>query len=275
MEITAGMVRTLRDKTGLPMMECKKALEEAHGDEAGAIEILRKKGLAQVGKRAGNVTGQGRIYFAHDDAAKKAVIVELLCETAPVADTDDFNKLGKAAAAVALKMPNATAEAIMAQPMPGGSGTIEAFYHEVVNRIRENIRIGRVGAVQGSFGHYLHHDGHKGVLVEFSEACPAELAADICMHITAIRPICARRDEVPQDLVEAERRVAMEQVKDKPAQMQEKIITGKVDRWYSEIVLLEQPFVKEEKKSVQQILKEKSPTLTVTRFVRLEIGEGA
>lgn len=275
MEISAAMVRQLRDKTGLPMMECKKALEESQGNEEQAIEILRKKGLAQIGKRAGNVTAEGRIYFAQDAASNKAAIVEVLCETAPVADTDDFNKLGKAAAAVALRLPNPTAETIMAQPMPGGNGTIEAFYHDVVNRIRENIRIGRVGTVQGSYGHYLHHDGHKGVLVEFSEACPPDLAADICMHITAIRPMCTRREEVPATMVDTERRVAQEQVKDKPAQMQEKIVAGKIDRWYKEIVLLEQPFVKEEKKSVSQILKEKSPTLTINRFVRLEIGEGA
>lgn len=273
MEISAALVRQLREKTGLPMMECKKALEEAQGNEAQAIEILRKKGMAQLTKRAGNLTAQGRLYFHGDPAAKKAVLLEMLCETAPVADTEDFNRLGKALAEAALKTGATGSDELMKHPMPGGPATIEAFYHDVVNRIRENIKLGRVGMAQGAYGHYLHHDGHKGVLVEFSEACPAELAADVCMHITALRPLCTRREEVPKELVDTERRVAQEAVKDKPPQMQEKIITGKIDRWYSETVLLEQPFVKEEKKSVAQVLKEKSGTLTVNRFVRLEIGE--
>ncbi len=271
MSISADVVRQLREKTGLPMMECKKALEEAGGDEAKAIELLRKKGLAQLSKRAGNETGQGRVFF-HADGSR-AALVELLCETQPVADTADFNRLGQAIAQLAATLGATTPDEIMPKPMPGASETVEHFYHDVVNRIRENIRVGRIGVAGGHHGHYVHHDGRKGVLVEFSGPCPTDLANDVCMHIVAMRPMCARREEVPASLVETERRVAQDQVKDKPPQIQEKIVAGKIDKWYGEIVLVEQPFVKDDKKSVGQVLREAAQGLTVNRFVRLEIGE--
>lgn len=272
MEITASMVRELRDKTGLPMMDCKKALEEAAGDEPKAIEILRKRGMAQLSKRASNETGHGRVYFATDSASGRAALVELLCESEPVTDTEDFARLGAAAAQAAVRIDQPTVEAVMHAPAPNG-GTVNDLYMDIINRIRENIRIGRIGLVAGSFGHYLHHDGRKGVMVEFNAPCPADAAADVCMHITAMRPMFTRRDEVPAEMVETERRVAAEQVKDKPEQIQAKIIDGKLDRWYGEFVLLEQPFVKDDKKSVGAFLKEQSAGLTVNRFVRLEVGD--
>ncbi len=274
MEITPGMVMGLRKKTGLPMMECKKALEEAAGDEAKALEILRKKGLAQVGKRAERTTSEGRVICQVDQDSGRVALVEVLCETAPVVDTDDFRKLAKAAGQVAIQLETPTAEAILGQPMPGEPGRkVQDFLHDVVNRIRENIRIGRVVRLSGHIGQYVHHDGKKGVLVEFSGPCPPNVMADVCMHVAAMRPLCTRREEVDPKLVEQERQVAAEQVKGKPANMIEKIMTGKLNRWYSEIVLLEQPFVKEEKKSVGQILREVSPELTIKRIVRFEIGE--
>lgn len=273
MGITAGDVKALREKTGLPMMECKKALEESGGDEAQAIELLRKKGLAQVGKRAERATAEGRV-FCHT-ADNRAVLVELLCETEPVAGTEDFVKLGSAAAEVAAKMDQPTLEAILEQPMPDGSGrTINDALLDVVNKIRENIKFGRVDSVTGHFGKYLHHDGRKGVLVEFSGPCPEDAAADVCMHITAMRPPYTRREEVDPQLVENERNIAAEQIRaqGKPENMIDKIVTGKLNRWYSEIVLLEQPFVKDDKQSVGEMLKSKSPDLTVNRVVRVEIG---
>ena len=274
MAIDAGMVRDLREKTGLPMMECKKALQEAGGNEQQAIELLRKKGLSQLSKRAGRDTSEGRLTCHIDPASGRAAMVELLCETAPVAATADFVQLGQIAAQAATRLDLPTVDAVLAQPLPNDPARkIGDMLHDVVNRIRENIKIGRVGAVAGHVGHYLHHDGKKGVLVEFSGDCPANLRADVCMHVVAMRPMYARREEVDPALVETERKIAVEQVKGKPANMIDKIVTGKLNRWYSEVVLLEQPFVKEEKKSVGQILKEAVPSLTVTRYVRFEIGE--
>jgi elongation factor Ts len=274
MEITSGMVKALRDKTGLPMMECKKALEEAHGDEKQAVELLRKKGHAQLSKRAGRETGHGRLIYYRSPAEGRAALVELLCETEPVAGTDDFTKLGQIAAQVAVQVDAPTAETIMSQPAPGAAPrTVGDLLHDVVNRIRENIKIGRVGTAAGHVGHYVHHDARKGVLVEFSGPCPAEAAADVCMHVAAMRPACARREEVDPALVEQERRIAAEQVQGKPANIVDKIVTGKLNRWYSEIVLLEQPFVKDDKQSVGDYLRHFGPDLTVKRFVRIEIGE--
>jgi len=272
MEITSAMVKGLRDKTGLPMMECKKALEEAQGDEHRAVEVLRKKGLAQIGKRAGRETAEGRIACCAGPG--RVALVEVLCETEPVTGTDDFVRLVKAAGQVAAKLEAPTPESLLTQPVPDNpSRTIHDLLHDAVNKIRENIKIGRVAAVTGHVGHYVHHDGRKGVLVEFNAPCPPEVAADVCMHVAAMRPLCARREEVSPELVEQERRIALEQVKGKPPNMLEKIVAGKLNRWYAETVLLEQPFVKDDKKSVGQFLREQAPDLTVTRFVRLEIGE--
>ncbi len=274
MAISAAMVKELREKTGLPMMECKNALEENNGDMNAAIDALRKKGLAQASKRAGRATAEGRINFYHDQAKGRAAMVETLCETEPVSGTEDFLKLGEAAAYAATSLDEPTPEAILDQPLPDSPSTkIGDFLGEVINRIRENIKLGRIGVASGHFARYLHHDNRKGVLVEFSGACPEELANDICMHVVAMRPSCARREEVDPQLVEAERKIASEQVQGKPANIVDKIVDGKINKWYSEIVLLEQPFVKDDKKTVGQVLKEADANLTVNRFVRLEVGE--
>lgn len=274
MAITAAMVKALREKTGLPMMECKKALEEANGDEQKAVELLRKKGLAQLGKRAGRATGEGRVICHPDPASGRVALVELLCETEPVAGTEDFLQLGKAAAQAAAKLEAPTAETILEQPLPDDADRkIGDLLHEVVNRIRENIKVGRVGVVTGHAASYVHHDGRKGVLVEFSGECPAELANDVCMHVAAMRPRHTRREEVDPALVESERQLAREQVQGKPANIIEKIVEGKINKWYSEIVLLEQPFVKDDKQSVGKVLRAHAPDLTVNRVVRFEVGE--
>jgi elongation factor Ts len=196
----------------------------------------------------------------------------MLCETEPVAGTEDFIKLTQAAAQVAANLESATPEAVLAQSMPGNpSQKVGDFLHDVVNRIRENIKLGRVAVLAGNVAHYLHHDGRKGVLVEFSGPCSA--AADVCMHVVAMRPSFTRREEVDPALVEQERKLAAEQVQGKPANIIDKIVSGKLDRWYSEFVLLDQPFVKDDKKSVGQFLRETGPGLTVKQFVRFEIGE--
>ena len=274
MEISAGMVKALRDKTGLPMMDCKNALTEAKGDEALAIELMRKKGLGQVSKRAARDTSEGRVACHFDSETKRAALVELLCETAPVANTDDFTNLAKQIARHAVRMDDPTAEGVLAQPFLDGDGkTLSDVMNDTVNRLRENIRIAHVGTLGGHLGSYVHHNSQVGVLVELSADCPAEVKADVCMHIAAMRPGCTRREEVDPQLVENERRIAAEQAQGKPENIIEKIVEGKLNRWYSEFVLLEQAFVKEEKQSVGQMLTAAVPDLTVKRFLRYEVGQ--
>lgn len=272
MAISAAMVKELREETGLPMMECKQALEEAGGEKAKAIEILRKKGLAQITKRAGRTTTEGRVVCHVDEANGRAAIAELLCETAPVADNEDFRRLADTIARVAARTGSELPDAILSQAADGG--TVQDMLTDVVNRIRENIKVGRIGVCQGEVGYYLHHDNKKGVLVDFSTSCPPELKNDVCMHIVAMRPPYARRENVPVDLVEKEKALAREQVKGKPENIIDKIVAGKINKWFAEICLLEQPFVKDDKKTVAQVLREVSPDLTVNKVVRFEIGEG-
>lgn len=274
MAITAGMVMSLRDKTGLPMMECKRALQEAEGDEVKAIELLRKKGHAQIGKRAGRETSEGRVACHLDPATGRAGIVELLCETAPVANTDDFIDLANQIARHAAAMDSPTPETLLEQHfLDDPARKLGDLLHDVVNRLRENVKIAHAGNLSGHVGHYVHHNSQVGVLVEMNADCPTELTNDVCMHIAAMRPACTRREEVDPALVEQERRIAAEQAQGKPENIIEKIVTGKLNRWYSEIVLLEQPFVKEDKKSVGQILMAAAPELTINGFLRYAVGE--
>jgi elongation factor Ts len=273
MVITAGMVKALRDKTGLPMMECKQALQEAGGDQGKAIELLRKKGLGQVGKRAARQTSEGRVACYVDGETHRGGIVELQCETAPVANTDDFIKLAKTIARQAAQVDAPTPETIVEQPsLEDPARKLQDVITDVVNRLRENVQIARVGSLHGHIGSYEHHNGQVGVLVELSAECPETVNADVCMHIAAMRPMYTRREDVDEALVRQEREIAAEQAKGKPENIIEKIVTGKLNRWYSEIVLLEQPFVKEDKKSVGQMLMGVGPELTVSSFLRYEVG---
>jgi elongation factor Ts len=273
MAITAGMVKALRDKTGLPMMECKKALAEAGGDEEKAIEVLRRLGAGQIRKMASREVTEGRIACYVDPETQQAGIVELRCETASVANTDDFVKLAAAIARQAAVTEAPAAETIRAQPyVDNPSRTLADHMDEVFNRLRENLRIARVARLAGNVGQYLHHNAQVGVLVEMSGPCPEELKTDLCMHIAALNPAYTHREEVHAKEVEQQKTLFAEAAKGKPEPIVEKIVAGKLNRWYSEFVLLEQPFVKDDKKSVGQVLKEVAPDLTVTHFVRYEVG---
>jgi len=271
MEISAALVRELREKTGLPMMECKQALTEAQGDMAKAIEVLKRFGSAKISKMATRETSQGRI--ACHVAGQRASIVEVLCETAPVANTDDFQALAKAIAEAAAALDAPTPDAVLAAPAPGHAGkTINDLKGEVFNRLRENIVIKRVACVSGHVAHYVHHNAQVGVVIALSGDCPAELRADVCMHIAAMNPPYLRRADVDAAAVEEERARAAEEAKGKPAQIIEKIVAGKLDRWYAEVVLLDQPFVKDDKHSVGQVLANAAAGLTVTQFHRFQVG---
>lgn len=273
MEITAAMVRELREKTGLPMMDCKKALAESGGDMEKAIEWLRKAGHGRVEKLKDRTASQGRVVCHVDAASQRAALLELCCETEPVANMDDFVKVAEALARQAAASPGATAATLATQKFIGDpSLTVQDKLTDLVNRIRENIFVGRVATFGGNVAHYIHHDCRKGTMVEFNRECPAGLAGDVCMHVTALRPRVLRREDVPAEDVARERAALAEEVKGKPANIIDKIVSGKLDRWFSEFVLLEQPFVKDDKHTVAQVLNQASPGLTISRFARFEIG---
>jgi elongation factor Ts len=256
------------------MMECKQALQETGGDLEKAIELLRKRGHLHMTRRSGRETTEGRVACHVGTLPGRAGIVELRCETAPVAKTDDFIGLANTIAQYAAALPEPTVDAVRAQPLRDQPGrTVADLITDAVNRLRENIRIARVGSLGGHVGHYVHHNAQVGVLVQMSADCPPAVKTDVCMHIAAMRPMTTRRDEVDPALVEIEKNIATEQAQGKPANMIDKIVQGKLNRWYAEMVLLEQPFVKEEKKSVGQMLMGVQPGLTVERFLRYEVGQ--
>ncbi len=273
MAVTAEMVNALRKKTGLPMMDCKKALLHSGGNEAGAIDWLKEQGMVRSAKMADREAGDGRIACHVSADRSRGGIVELRCETAPVAGTQDFIELAQAAAEVAAGMDAPTPDAILKAPHPRKQGlTVGDQLNEVFNRIRENMKIARADSFRNTVGYYVHHDGRKGTMVSMSADCPNELRTDVCMHVTAIMPSALRREDVAAAEVDEQRKRFAEEAAGKPPQVAEKIITGKLDRWFAEFVLLEQPFVKDDKQSVGQVLKAAVPELTVSRFVRYEVG---
>ncbi|MGE3181534.1 MAG: translation elongation factor Ts [Phycisphaerae bacterium] len=272
MEITASMVKDLREQTGLPMMECKKALTEAAGDVNKAIDWLKERGMKKLAARADNVTPNGKIFLAQSGDGKRVAMVAIGCETEPVTATDDFLKLGNNAAQAALQLDNPTPEAIKNAPMSEGTGTVGEFLDSVLNRIREKIVIVDAATEAGDLGKYVHHNGMVGVLVKFSGPVSESAAADTCMHIAAMNPRLLKREDVPSAEVEEQRQAFVKEVAGKPENIINQIVDGKMGRWYSEFVLLEQPFVKDDKKSVQQMLNDDSKGLTISSFRRFKIG---
>jgi len=274
--ITAAMVNELRQRTSRPMMECKKALTQADGDIAGAEKILRETGHVAKGDRT---TGEGRIAVAVDPARQFGAMIEVLCESAPVAKSELFVDLaGDLAKQVAIEGAT-TPEQLLAQKLIADpSKTVQQRIGDVVNVIREAMKPGRMVRLQGHLGHYVHHDGSIGVLLQVDGTSPdPQVLRDVCMHIAATKPIAARREDVPADVVEKEKEIARAQIANdpknagKPANILDKIAEGKLKTFFAESVLVDQPFVKDPAKTVGQLLQ--SAGLKVVRFVRYKVGE--
>lgn len=275
MEITAAMVAKFRAKTGLSMMDCKNALVATNGDEDKALEWLRQQGKGRIEKAADREASQGRIAIFADAAAGKGGIIEMRCETAPVANTDDFIRLCNLTAKAVALSEAPTAENIVSAPSPNDpSRTIKDEIEHVFNRLRENMQVKRVAKLTGAVGSYVHFNGQSGTLVAMSAPCDESVKTDVCMHITAIKPKVTRREDVDPATIEKEKAAFAEEAKGKPPQVVEKIVSGKLDRWFSEFVLLEQPFVKDDKQSVSAFLNQVAKGLTVRRFLRYEVGVG-
>lgn len=273
--ITAAMVNDLRKRTDLPMMECKAALQEAGGDIDKAIDIIRIKVKGAGIKRAGNETAEGRVAAFIDPATGVGAIVELRCESAPVAKSDHFVAFGnKLAAAIVTKAP-ANVEALMATEIEPGKTAADGMT-DLIGLLRENMKIHRFERLTGgSFGNYVHHDGSLGVLVQASGSGDVAVLKDLSMHVAAVQPtpIAAKREEVKPEVVAKEIEIAKAKAEatGKPPQIAEKIAEGQLKTWYAENVLVEQPFVKDQTKSVGQLLKEAG--FDVTKFVRYKVGE--
>lgn len=279
MAVTAADVKALRDRTNLPMMDCKAALNETGGDMEKAIEFLRKKFKDAQVKRGDRETAEGRVAVYIDNAQKIGAIVEMRCESAPVVKSEQFVKLANdVAKQIALKNP-ANVEELLAQPfVDNSSTTINDLVAEAVGTIRENMKPHRFTRLTGLLGEYCHHDGSVGVMLQVEgEKADPQLLRDVCMHITARNPVAATKEDVPAGVIDKEKEIAQEQIKNdpknanKPANILEKIIEGKLKTWYQENVLLEQPFVKDDSKTVGALLQ--GAGLKFVRYIRYKIGE--
>ncbi len=272
MSITASMVKELRERTGAGMMECKKALVESDGDIDAAIEFLRKSGQAKADKKAGRTAAEGRVVIKTSDDGKVAAMVEINCETDFVANDDNFTRFADAVAQRVLERRPANLEELLAAPLDGGS--VEEVRRDLVAKIGENITVRRFELLEisGQLGQYLH--GNRiGVLVDLQGGSP-ELAKDIAMHIAASKPVCVSAEEVDPALIEKEREIFRAQAEEsgKPAEIIEKMVTGRINKFLKEITLLGQPFVKNPDETVEKLLQRENAS--VVRFVRLEVGEG-
>ena len=277
MTVTAEAVKALRERTGAGMMECKKALVETGGDLEAAAEIMRKSGLAKADKKAGRVAAEGVIAIERAADGRSAAVVEVNSETDFVAREADFRSFAAAVARAALAARPADLTALAAVRLPSGQ-TVEETRRALVARIGENIGVRRFELVQsdGPLGTYLHGT-RIGALVALSGGDDA-LARDLAMHVAAINPQFVTADDVPADQVAKEREIFLAQIaadpkaQGKPAEIVAKMVDGKVRKYLGEITLIGQPFVKDDKLAVGDVLKRGKAR--VLRFVRYEVGAG-
>jgi elongation factor Ts len=274
-EISAAAVKALREKTGLPMMDCKRALEQSGGDVEKAVEYLRKTGAKVAEKRAGRSTTAGHISVFYDPAKKVGALVDLRCESAPVASNQDFVALADdLAKQLATGSGAASPEQLLAQPSPGKSGmTLQQQYDDLLNRIREAFKLERILRIDGACGGYAHHNGAVGVLLHV-EGDVADAARDICMHIAALRPTVVAKEDVDSAEVDKEREIlaAAARKEGKPEKIIQKMVEGRLHDFYAQRCLLEQPIANEMKfgkKSVAQVAQEAG--MKILRFVHWEL----
>ena len=273
-DITAAAVKSLRDKTQLPMMECKRALAETDGDEQAAIELLRKQGHTKMMGRADRSTDEGRIanYVSLEEGV--GAMVELQCESASVAGHEDFVQLANDLATQLAKGPGAeTAEALLSQASPSQDGTLQQRWDGLTNKMREVFRLTRLVRIDGPCGGYVHHDGKSGVVLHV-EGGNAEVAKDVSMHVAAMKPQVLSIEELDPAVVEKERTLLTEQARKegKPENIIEKMVKGRMRNFYAGLVLLEQPFIKEDKQTVGKITK--AADMKIVRFVSWQLGKG-
>jgi len=286
-EISAAMVMKLRKMTGQGMMNCKSALQQAGGDISEAMDILRKKGLATLAKRAERETSQGLVVCKNSEDGRTAAMATLCCETDFVAKNDDFVATAETLADFALVCPaDQGAENILETVVD--SRKFSDIMTEIVSKTGEKIQVGDYTKYKldgpGLISTYIHFNEKVGTMVEIetSDETTAQadvlkqVACDIAMHITAIKPLALDKDQIDSETIEREKAIFAEQVKDKPPNIIDKIIQGKMSKFFAENCLLAQPFVKDDSKSVAQVLadaaKQAGGEAKIKRFVRFEVG---
>ena len=273
--ITKDDVMTLRERTGAGLIDCKRALTDSNGDMEEAVSILRKKGVASAAKKAGRSASEGIIAQSISADNSNGILVEVNCETDFVAKNDDFVDFSNSVAAELLGNPSAD---------------LEEKRTAQIAKIGENIQISRSESLapegSGIVQSYIHTGGKVAVLISIGAEGDVSgqenalvMAKDLCMHIAAASPICVSRDEVPSELVEKETEIAKAQAEGKPPQAIEKIVTGKLEKYFAGSCLLEQPFVKNPDQSVKELVeatsKEIGTNLKVEKFIRFQVGENA
>ena len=266
-QITAAMVKQLREMTDSPMMECKKALVEADGDMDAAVDVLRKNGLAKAAKKAGRETNEGAVAAFVSEDGKTGALLELSCETDFVGSNAKFTGFASKVAEVVATTEPADVDALLEKPM--GEETVSSELTEMIHIMGENMKISRFAARKvenGALASYIHMGGKIGVL-------------DVALQVAAVAPICATRDQVPAETVEHEKQIYMAQAAEsgKPEAIQEKMAVGRLEKFYKQSVLTEQEFIKDSsltiKKYAEQVSKELGDTITVVAFDRLVRGE--
>ncbi|USE34027.1 translation elongation factor Ts [Endozoicomonas sp. SCSIO W0465] len=265
--ISAALVKELRERTGLGMMECKKALVEAQGDIEVAIEEMRKSGQAKAAKKAGRIAAEGIVAVKVADDASFGVLVEVNSETDFVARDDNFLNFVQQVVGAAFARKEADVNALMA-------GELEEARQALVQKIGENIGVRRIAIVEGGVtGSYVHGNNRIAVLTQL-EGGDTELAREIAMHVAAVNPQVVNKEDMPAELLEKEKEIFKAQAEQsgKPANIIEKMIEGRISKFLAESSLVEQPFVKDPDTTVGALAKKAGAT--VSSFVRFEVGEG-
>ncbi|GAA0754157.1 Elongation factor Ts [bioreactor metagenome] len=285
--ITAQSVKELREKTGAGMMDCKKALTESQGDMEKAIEILREKGLAAAAKKAGRVAAEGIVKTYISEDKKTAGIVELNCETDFVAANEEFVNFANRLAEMASTTSTTTLEGFVAEKFDAENTVSEALT-ALIAKLGENMTVRRIekfAVANGVVESYIHGGGRIGVVVELgcdadNTAVLSEVAKDVCMQVAAANPTFLSREDVDTDSLEKEKEIYRVQAlnEGKPENIVEKMVMGRIQKYYKEVCLLDQAWVKDGDKSISKYLQEKSKEvgspITINKFVRFERGEG-
>ena len=285
MAITASMVKELREMTGAGMMECKKALTEADGDMDKAVDVLRTRGLAAVAKKAGRATNEGTVMALVSDDAKVGALVELNCETDFVGMNEKFKAYAEKIACAALAAKPADLDGLKAAEFEGE--TVEAIVTDCIHVMGENTQLARFAVVEaGAVASYIHGGGKIGVLVTFDvdgiDATSEDFVhygRDVAMQVAAVNPIAATREDVPADVVEHEMGIYKAQAAEsgKPENIQEKIATGRLEKFFKEQCLAEQEFVKNPDQTVNEytaeVAKKLGGSIKITGFKRFQLGE--
>ncbi|MFT7669684.1 MAG: elongation factor Ts [Planctomycetota bacterium] len=280
MPISAADVRNLREKTGAPMMDCKKALDVADGNLEAAEDHLRKLGLKAAGKKVGRATGEGRCYIKVSDCGTKGGMVAVGCETDFVARTEAFEAFLDALAGHVMTNSPENAAEMLGQSWAAG-GTVQDALTELIGKLGENMNLADVKFVavdNGFVGGYIHHNQKVGVIsaikTEASREDTDAVLKQLGMHAAALPPSALSRDEIDPSLVEREKAIYLEEVKGKPEEMQEKIVQGKLNKYYGGVALREQAWVMDDSKSVEKAVADALGKGTViTDFARFSVGE--